>query len=179
MIDRQRLKTFLVGGSLLGAAFALKWWYRTATLDDLDLLLSPVARMVALLGNSPYEFVSGKGYYFPHLNMVIDRSCSGTNFMVIATAAFAFIVLKNRNGGCMRPLVAMLMLPVAYALTLLTNTGRILCMVTLQRIGHAPSDLVHEVIGAAIFLTALILATIVLDGPTRRSTPPCAPFSNP
>jgi len=179
MIDRQRLKPLVMGGSLLSAAFALKWWYRTATIDDLDLLLSPVARMVALLGNTSYELVAGKGYYFPDLNMVIDRSCSGTNFMVIATASFGFLVLKSRNGGCMRPLLALLMLPAAYALTLLTNTGRILCMVALQRVGHAPSALVHEVIGAAIFLTALVLATLLLDRLTHRTTPPCVPFANP
>ncbi|MBL7980620.1 MAG: exosortase K [Flavobacteriales bacterium] len=179
MIDRQRLKTLLMGGALLAGAFALKWWYRTATIDELDLLLSPVARMVALLGNTSYELVAGKGYYFPDLNMVIDRSCSGTNFMVIATASFAFLVLKSRNGGCMRPLLALLMLPAAYALTLLTNTGRILCMVALQRVGRAPSALAHEVIGAAIFLTALVLATLLLDRLTHRTTPPCVPFAIP
>ncbi|MFN6177719.1 MAG: exosortase K [Flavobacteriales bacterium] len=176
MMDRQRLKTLLMGGSLLAAAFALKWWYRTATVDDLELLLGPVAHLVALLGNTAFVEVAGEGYFFPDLNMVIDRSCSGTNFLVIATATFAFLVLKSTNGGCLRPMLALLMLPAAYTLTVLTNTGRILSMVALQRLGHTPSALLHEALGAAVFLIALILATLLLDRSIHRTIPSHASF---
>jgi exosortase K len=165
-----RIQIILLACLLLGAAFALKWWYRTAALDDLGFVLKPVTALLGLLTGEPYSRIQDTGYLFPGLGILIDRSCSGVNFFVITTATFAFIVLKNINGGCARPLLALLSMAGAYALTILTNTGRILLMVRLEHVQLHLAPRAHEAVGAFFFLAALLLASLLLDHLLHHTT---------
>ena len=166
----KRFPAFILPALLLLAAFALKWWYRTATLDDLGFVLKPVTALLGLLTGEPYSRIQDTGYLFPGLGIMIDRSCSGVNFLVITTATFAFIVLKNINGGCARPLLALLSMAGAYALTILTNTGRILLMVRLEHVQLHLAPRSHEAVGAFFFLAALLLASLLLDHLLHHTT---------
>lgn len=163
-----RLPAFVLPALLLLAAFGLKWWYRTATIEELGFVLRPVVTLVGLVTGESWTFSSEEGYFFPTLHVLVDRSCSGVNFFVITSATFAFIVLKNANGGCARPLFALVAAIAAYALTILANTGRILVMIRLDHLQLHPSPRVHEAIGAFFFLFALLLATLALDRSITR-----------
>lgn len=165
-----RFPAFILPAVLLLAAFGLKWWYRTATIEELGFVLRPVVTLVGLISGEGWTFSSEQGYFFPTLRVLIDRSCSGVNFFVITSATFAFIVLKNTNGGCARPLLALIAGIAAYALTILANTGRILVMIRLDHFQLHPSPRVHEAIGAFFFLFALLLATLALDRFIKRPT---------
>ncbi|HRH69513.1 MAG TPA: exosortase K [Flavobacteriales bacterium] len=158
-----RFPAFVLPASMLLAAFGLKWWYRSATTEELGFVLRPVVTLVGLISGESWTFNSEHGYFFPALNVLIDRSCSGVNFFVITAATFAFIVLKNTKGGCARPLLALFAAVAAYGLTLLANTGRILAMIHLDHLQLHPSPRAHEAIGAFFFLFALLLATLALD----------------
>ena len=163
-----RLPAFVLPALLLVAAFGLKYWYRTASVEDLGFVLRPVVTLVGLISGEGWTFSSEEGYFFPTLHVMIDRSCSGVNFFVITAATFAFIVLKNAYGGCARPLLALVSAIAAYALTILANTGRILVMIRLDHMQIHPSPRVHEAIGAFFFLFALLLATLALDRSLSR-----------
>ncbi len=175
-------KTLVLGVLLLAAAFALKWWYRTATVDELSVLLRPVATLVGLASGEPWQWVAGTGAFFPDAHVLIDRSCSGINFLVIALATFTFLVLRRSDAGCGRPLLALLTLCGAVALTVLANSGRILLILWLQRLGVHLAPAAHEAVGAFFFLTSLLLASVALDRLLRTTTPlpvPCAHPSTP
>lgn len=165
-----RLPAFVLPLLLLGGAFLLKWWYRTATVDELAFVLRPVVTMVGLITGEQWTFSAEQGYLFPTINVLIDRSCSGVNFFVITTATFAFIVLKNVHGGCARPLFALISAFAAYGLTILANTGRILAMIHLENFQLHASPRIHEAIGAFFFLVALLLASLALDRFLRHPT---------
>lgn len=165
-----RLPAFVLPALLLLAAFGLKWWYRTATVEELGFVLRPVVTLVGLISGESWTFSSEQGYLLPTLNVLIDRSCSGVNFFVITAATFAVIVLKNTNGGRARPLQAVIAAIAAYGLTILANTGRILVMIRLDHLQLHPSPRVHEAIGAFFFLFALLLATLALDRLISRHT---------
>jgi exosortase K len=169
----RRQRTSILGLSLvlLGGAFALKWWYRDATVDDLWFVLRPVATVVGLLSGEPWTLVVGEGYVFPGLHMLIDRSCSGINFLVIATASFAFLLLHRADAGCAAPLLALLSTGGAYLLTVLVNSGRILTLIGLQRLELPISPVMHEAIGAFYFLAGLMLATLLFDRHLRPPPP--------
>lgn len=159
---------------LLAAAFALKWWYRAADVNDLHFVLKPVASLVGLLSGEAWTLVPGEGYVFPGIHVLIDRSCSGINFLVIASASFAFLLLRRADAGCSAPLLAALAVGGAYVLTVLVNSGRILVLIALQRLALPVSPVMHEAIGAFFFLASLVLATLLFDRHLRTTPPPHA-----
>ncbi len=158
-----RVQQFVLAALLLCGAFGLKWWYRTTSVDELAFLLKPVAGIIGLLSGEEWHWVGGTGALFPGAHVLIDRSCSGINFLVITAATFAFLLLKRPDAGCSRPLLAVLSVGGAIALTVLANSGRILAMLWLQRAGIHLAPTAHEAVGAFFFLAALLLASLALD----------------
>ncbi|MBK8226415.1 MAG: exosortase K [Flavobacteriales bacterium] len=156
---------------LVGAAFALKWWYRSATAEDLTFVLEPVSILVsALTGASSMPEADGS-YLFPELAIRIDRSCSGINFLAIATACFALVILKRSDGGCARPLLAVLAAGGAYLLTIAVNSGRIAVMAFAKQGGLHLAPRAHEAVGAFFFLGALLVAVLLLNRLMHRTDP--------
>ena len=156
--------------ALLVLAIAVKWWYRTATLDQLDFVLWPVANAITLFTGATWIVVPGEGYVFRSLGMVIDRSCSGINFMVIVWITFAFVLLRRSAAGCLSPYMALLAGVAAYLLTILTNTGRILSMVMLHQQEIQLGQKQHEGLGAFFFISILVLSSMLLDRSLQRHT---------
>ena len=172
MPPSSRKQLFVLAATLLLGALALKWWYRTATVDELAFLLKPVAHVIGLCSGETWNWIEGRGAYFPVAHIIIDRSCSGVNFLVITTAAFAFLLLKQPGVGCSWPALTLMSVVAAYVLSILANSGRILSMVWLQRMGFHLAPTAHEVVGAVFFLAALLLACIALDRFLQRPLPP-------
>lgn len=154
---------------MLSGAFLLKWWYRTAATEELGFVLRPVAWLVAALSGEEYRHVVGEGYFFPDLRILIDRSCSGVNFMIITAATFAFLLMRRRQAGCIAPFFALASTLAAYGLTLLANSGRILAMLKLERAGIHLGPTLHEALGAFFFLVALVLTSLLLDRILHRT----------
>lgn len=162
-MSTDKRKTVLLGVLLLAAAFALKWWYRTATVEQLGFVLTPVTTLISLLTGAASTLVAGQGHLFPELGIVIDRSCSGINFFIITTASFTFLWLRRSDAGCSRSILATIIVIGAWALTILANTGRILLMVHLDDFGLHVGPSVHEALGAFFFLASLLLASLAFD----------------
>ncbi|MBL7950577.1 MAG: exosortase K [Flavobacteriales bacterium] len=162
-MSTDKRKTIVLGMLLLAAAFALKWWYRTATVEQLGFVLTPVTTLISLLTGVTSTFVPGQGHLFPELGIVIDRSCSGINFLIITTASFTFLWLRRTDGGCSRTMLATVVVIAAWVLTVLANTGRILFMVHLEEFGFHFGPTVHEALGAFFFLASLLLASLAFD----------------
>jgi len=66
--------------------------------------------------------------------------------------------------------LALLSMAGAYALTILTNTGRILLMVRLEHVQLHLAPRSHEAVGAFFFLAALLLASLLLDHLLHHTT---------
>lgn len=167
-MPRHRRATLVLAALLLAAAFGLKWWYRTAAAHELGFMLRPVSAMVsAMTGAQPVAEADG-GFLFPALGIRIDRSCSGINFLVIATACFALVLLKRPDGGCARPLLALLAAAGAYLLTIAVNSGRIVSMAFAKQQGLHLAPRAHEAVGAFFFLAALLAAVLLLNRLLQR-----------
>ena len=85
----------IVSHSLVLALFIiLKIDYRFSDNEDLLFLTKPVDVIVSfILGSS--SFYSDNGFYYPDLNIVIDKSCSGFNLMLIAFLVFYYQLYKR------------------------------------------------------------------------------------
>jgi exosortase K len=169
-----RMARIVLATILLGFAFAVKWWYRTASVDDLGFVLRPVAALTGAFTGEAWTYMPGQGYWFPGLRVLIDGSCSGINFLIITTATFAFLILRRPGMGCSAPLLAVIATSGAYLLTIVTNAGRILTMIHVQRAGLLPGPTAHEALGAFFFVLALLAAALLLDRFLSRKPPPDA-----
>lgn len=169
-MSRDRLTTIFLALGLLAGAFAVKWWYRDATVDELGFVLRPVSALVAAITGGSCTYAADQGYLFPSLGIRIDRSCSGINFLVIATASFALLILRRTDGGCARPFLAVLAAGGAYLLTIVANSGRIVAMVWAERAGFALAPRAHEAVGAFFFLASLLVAVALFHRALPRTT---------
>jgi exosortase K len=155
---------------VLLCAFALKWFYSTATPDDLRWIIAPTTVLVELLSGKSFEFESYAGYMSSDRSFLIATSCAGVNFLLTAFAMLALRHLwKHRfqaTGWSFIPLAALC----AFAVTLIANTVRI--WIALQ---HLQSDWLtrnqlHRVEGIVVyfgFLLALFLLTNKSREPQR------------
>ncbi|MBK9147845.1 MAG: exosortase K [Flavobacteriales bacterium] len=161
--ERHRRATLALTALLLAGAFALKWWYREATAHELGFVLRPVSALVAMLTGTAAVHEAEGSFLFPVLGIRIDRSCSGINFLVIATACFALLILRRTDAGCARPLLAALAVGGAYALTIAVNAGRISTMAFAKQLGLHLAPRAHEAVGAFFFVSALLVAALLLN----------------
>ncbi len=159
---------------LLSAAFALKWWSMSASLEGLSFLLGPIAGVVSAFTGETWSASTTNGYLFPGLGIAIDRSCSGIHFLVVSWATFAGLFLLRSGSKSIGARSVLLMVATGYILTLLVNSGRILSMVWVQRIGITLGPTQHEAFGGLLYVIVLCLACLLLDRHLHRSSPPHA-----
>ncbi|HEX6283900.1 MAG TPA: exosortase K, partial [Pyrinomonadaceae bacterium] len=107
---------------VLLCALWLKFYYSTATADDLLWILAPTTALVELLSGRQFEFESYAGYMSSDHRFVIAVPCAGVNFLI---TAFLMLALRRLWRGRFQsinwtfiPLAAML----AFVVTLLANT---------------------------------------------------------
>lgn len=157
-----RLIHLLPAGAMVLLGLGLKWWARTATAEDLGFLIRPAAWLVgALAGESPSATVAGME--LRGLGIVIDRSCAGMGFLVTALLSFGLITARTTAPPGPGLLRASGLALAAYALTVTTNAGRILTLCGFQGMGYGLAPRLHEAIGALIFLTALVIASVAVN----------------
>ncbi|HSD45603.1 MAG TPA: exosortase K, partial [Pyrinomonadaceae bacterium] len=65
-------------------ALALKFYYSTATADELRWILAPTTLFVELLSGERFEFESLAGYMSSDHRFVIAVPCAGVNFLITA-----------------------------------------------------------------------------------------------
>src|SRR5690349_3771659 len=113
-------------------ALALKFYYSTATADQLRWILAPTTTLVQLLSGRRFEFESYAGYMTSDHSFVIAVPCAGVNFLITAFLMIALRRLWRGRFQALRwrfiPLTAMF----AYAATLVANTIRICIALELR-----------------------------------------------
>ncbi|HMQ61740.1 MAG TPA: exosortase K [Flavilitoribacter sp.] len=140
--------------------FLLKWSYSVAGTGDLQVLIRPVAALVSLITGAGGEY-GDSGVYYEQLNIVIDKSCSGFNFLILCYGMLAVLAIPSLNGTRAKMLAVILPLPGAWLLTVLVNSARILSAYFVHQLSGAfwehPAIWLHQAIGAFIYLFFLML----------------------
>lgn len=146
----------------------LKFGYTIADTNDLIFLLQPTDTLVGLLISSKSVYFADKGFYYNDLNFVINKSCSGFNFLLLCFSMFAIVAFKNINLIKQRIVIIPAALLLAYVMTIFVNASRIFVSIVLQN--HAKhffplksSVIVHETIGIVTNLSFLILIYILFE----------------
>lgn len=152
--------------------FALKYYYSTATADQLRWILAPTTLCVELVSGTSFEFESGAGYMSSDQRFLIASSCAGVNFLIAAFLLLSMrrLLLDPSKGirwGFI-PAAAVL----AYLVTIIANTARIAIALRSHEIDGSwlnPSQL-HRVEGIFIYFGFLLLLFVISESVTSNDT---------
>ena len=151
----------------VGLFILLKFGFTLADNNDLIFLLKPTDKLVGLLTGSHSIYLPVSGYYHEHLDIIIDKSCSGFNFWVLSFLLFTYLTLKHVDKTLSRILTIPTALIGAYLLTIFVNTSRIFASIVVQNqtknIFLNQQHIVHEAIGIITNLSFLILAYVLIE----------------
>ena len=140
----------------------LKFAFAAAGNEDLVFLLGPVDKLAGWLTGSRSAFFPELGFYHEALNVRIDKSCSGFNFLVLCFMCFSYLTVKYFEKPLHKILAIGASLGGSYLLTIFVNTSRIFVSIVVQNqsvnIFSYHRHLVHETVGIIINLSFLVLA---------------------
>lgn len=152
----------------IGLFILLKYWYSIANNYNLIFLLKPTDKIVGLLTGSHSVYFSDKGYYHDSLNILIEKSCSGFNFLLLCFCMLTFLFLKYADKTIFKSLSILFTLIVSYLFTIFVNGSRIFVSIIIQQrannfLPDRPHLILHEIVGVITNLTFLILIYIVSE----------------
>lgn len=146
-----------VGGIAVALLLLGKYWYSQADTEALLFLLRPVSWLIHLLSNQPYTFLAGQGFYFPNGHLLINASCSGFNWLLLAYLLGIFAGLRFLGKPFHKITLLPIMLPAAYLLCLVVNSMRIFFSIFITEQFAQNSAWLHLVEGTFVYLSSLIL----------------------
>lgn len=154
--------SFLYIGACLLIIFLLKYIGNNATEEFISFMTFPVTIAAQLYSGTTFNFITDKGFLSEDQFILINRSCSGINFMIITFCVNSYF-LGNRGYKILFIPIALLL---AYPFTILINSFRVISSIQLLNLQNMISlfspKQIHEMAGVIIFLTSLILYYLFL-----------------
>lgn len=143
----------------------MKFCFTLANNNELTFLLKPTDKLVGLLTGSQSIYLSDSGYFHEHLNIIIDKSCSGFNFWILCFLIFSYLMVKHSNKSISKTLSIPTALIFSYLLTIFVNTSRIFVSIVVMSQTKFLNNqhIIHEAIGITTNLTFLILSYVLID----------------
>ena len=148
---------------VLLCALALKFYYSTATADELRWILAPTTVLVELLSGKSFEFESLAGYMSSDHSFVIAAPCAGVNFLITSFVMLGLTRLwRNRFQGLSWRFVP-LTAAIAYATTLIANTTRIWIALHPVKVSWLTGNQVHRLEGIVVYFGFLLLLFMLTE----------------
>jgi len=146
----------------IGLLFLLmKYLYSLSHNDHLWFLLSPVNTCIEVTTGSQGIYVASKGFMHEQLSIVIDKSCSGFNFWLLAFSLPSLSTLHFYQTHWQKLGACLTLAAIGYLVTVFVNTSRILIALLTLKHKEMHSILraawMHEAQGAFVYLLFLVL----------------------
>lgn len=146
----------------VGLFVLLKIGFSFADNYDLAFLLKPTDKLVGLVFGSQSVFLADHEFFHEKINIVIEKSCSGFNFLILSFVLFVYLGLKYFDKHLHKILTIPTALLCAYLFTVFVNASRIIASIVVrnQTIGIFPEKqpLIHEIVGITTNFSFLVLA---------------------
>ncbi len=164
--------------SILTLILYLGW--SVASFNHLLFFLKPTSWLVQLLSGETAQVIPEQGFRFSSYSMIIGRSCSGINFMVICSGLLLLMVVRKFTSFKTQLLLFPLALIISWIATILVNTARILISVAAQVYGNffledRPHYFIHQLVGIACYLFFLILIYLLTSFILNKLNPHAKP----
>jgi exosortase K len=146
-LTRWQIAALTVAGAVVVAG---KTFYRSASPDELQWLLAPIAKLPGLVTGARFEYDSAAGWVARDARFVIAPACAGLNFALAAFVTLVVAALRAMRG----PLGAVVSLLGAAALSVAATVAVDTARIALAMVTHATGD-AHQALGVAVYLGAL------------------------
>ncbi len=169
-IVKLKPKTFAQLATIFLIAFALKYHYSTASVNDLRWILAPTTFIVETITGRSFTFESHAGYMIDDHTFLIAASCAGVNFLIISFLMLTLGELWRTREIAWRviPLYAF----AAYITTLIANTVRIVIAMWMHdekfSMRWLDGDELHRIEGIVVYFGFLLLMFFVSDRPVLK-----------
>jgi exosortase K len=167
--------------AVLAGALSLKFYYSTATVNQLRWILAPTTALVEIVTGSRFEFESHAGYMKSDHTFLIAASCAGVNFLITSFLMLSLRkVWKDRSREAGRGLRETLrdwsFLPMAamfaYLATIFANTIRISTALLYRESSEMnwfDRDQLHRVEGIVIYFGVLLALYMFTEAVSYRT----------
>lgn len=130
-----------------------KWWHQTATPEALRFLLYPTDAAVSAATGGSGVWRAGAGYYHAGPDILIDASCAGFNFLMIAFLMLAYVLIDRFDRWWAVPLA----LAIAWPVAVFANASRILTiLLTGEGPGFISTGAWHQGQGVLVYFSVLV-----------------------
>lgn len=150
--------------AILSGAFALKYFYATASVNELRWILAPTTLLVEIVSGRTFNFEMHAGYMSSDRSFLIASSCAGVNFMI---AAFSMLSIAKLWRGKLSWKLIPAALLISYAMTIVANTVRISTALHLQNsrldIAGLSGNQLHRLEGILIYFGFLLLLFLLSE----------------
>ncbi len=130
--------------------------------DNNALILNPTDKLVGFVNGSQSVYLADLGFYHEKMNIVIEKSCSGFNFLILSFLLFVYLGLKYLDKRSHKNLAIPVALLCAYCFTVFVNASRIIASIVVrnQTVGIFPEkqSLIHEIVGITTNFSFLVVA---------------------
>ena len=172
-MTKELTKPIIQLGLVSLVAFALKFHYSMATVNELRWILEPTRLLVETVTSHTFRFEPFAGYLSDDRTFLIAASCAGVNFLIIAFLMLnAGQLLRERKLTWTNIGVSMV---VAYVVTLIANTARIAIALQMQkydlRIGNFDEEEIHRLEGIVVYFGFLLVLFFVSEKIASRTRP--------
>lgn len=152
-------------------AWVAKWYYSSASVDQLRWVLAPTTFAVEFITRWRFEFESHAGYMSSDRSFIIAASCAGVNFLITAFLMLSLGRLWKVHRQKSSANRVWKFLPVAavaaYLTTIAANTVRIAIALWLR---HRPLEIswlspnqIHRVEGVVVYFGFLLLLFVISE----------------
>ncbi len=169
----QKQENILFYGLAAGIFLMLKFVYTALDNDSLHFLLYPTNKCIEITTNSKAIYASETGFFHQNLNILIEKSCSGFNFLLLCFLLCYFTNVAYFKTAFAKILFLPITLIISYLFTIFVNTARILSAIVIERIFPYSSKQfpwLHEAEGVFIYLSFLIVFYTLFNPSSFRKT---------
>jgi exosortase K len=152
-------------GVTVVTALVLKYLHMISQTNDLMMILWPVKSFLEILLNTPSVYRES-GFFFPELNILLDKSCSGAHFFILAFCVFSSTTPHHLFKTKQSVLLFAGAFVLAYGLTIAVTSSRVVIAIFLLQLKTSipwiTAHWVHEAEGAFVYLSTLLLAYLIV-----------------
>ena len=141
----------------------LKFAHASAENNDLYFLLKAVNQIIGFVLDSSSDYNQDIGFYHKTLNITIDKSCSGFNFLLLSFLILYLSNLKVLKSHFLKIIGIPLALILAFIFTVFVNTSRILTSILIEKKTNLNYSWLHEAEGSFIYVSFIILLYLFIN----------------
>jgi exosortase K len=135
--------------------------------DGLLIFLKPVSVIVGLITQENFTFITDKGYVNDNGLIIINNSCSGINYFLIALCLSLAAAFPVRSKIINKIFMIILFILFCYLLSITANSSRIIISIIIERFRniidyHQSRSWLHYIEGIITFFTFLLLYYLFL-----------------